>query len=336
MAALRVSVVVPTYNRAHLVGRAVESVLAALAPGDELIVVDDGSTDATEQSLEPYAGRIRYVRQTHAGAGRARNRGIEEATHPLLAFLDSDDEWMPGGLTLGRRLLEARPDVLFSFTDFAVHRPQGDRRRNLAFWHKDPRSWDEILGPGVTYSSVAPLPTGCSDFRWHVGSLYAPLLRAPFVLAATALVRRDRAGGALRFAEDQPTYEDWECFAGLARLGPAAYLDCETAWQWSHDGPRLTGADAFVRAGARLTLLRRVWGADPDFLARERAMYDDVVLQQHLVRARWLIARGRMSEARAELAQAGPVPMSHRLAAALPGPVARGLWSARQRLRASG
>jgi glycosyltransferase involved in cell wall biosynthesis len=336
MATLPVSVVIPTYNRAHLVSRAIDSVLAALLPGDELIVVDDGSTDTTEQAVERYGDRIRYVRQAHAGAGRARNRGMEEAAHPLLAFLDSDDEWMPDGLTLGRRLLAARPDVLFTFTDFAVHRPQGDRHRNLAYWHQDPRSWDEILAPGLPYSSLAPLPPGRPDFPVHVGSLYAPLLRAPFVLAATVLVRRSGASAAFRFAEDLPTYEDWEAFARLAREGPAAYLDCETAWQWSHDGPRLTGADAFVRATTRLTLLRRVWGDDPDFLARERAAFDRVRRQQHLVRARWLIARGRMSDARAELAAAGDAPMSHRLAAALPGAVARGLWSARERLRASG
>jgi len=81
-----VSVVIPTYNRANMVGRAVESVLAAISPGDEVIVVDDGSNDGTEGVLKTYAGRIRYVRTSNGGAGKARNRGIEEARHPLVAF----------------------------------------------------------------------------------------------------------------------------------------------------------------------------------------------------------------------------------------------------------
>jgi hypothetical protein len=328
-----VSVVVPTYNRSALVGRAVDSVLAAISTGDEVIVVDDGSSDFTERALERYAGRIRYVRQPHAGAGRARNRGIEEAAHSLVAFLDSDDEWMPDALELGRRVLEARPDVLFTFTDFAAHRASGDLRHSLVAWTRDDRRWDEILGPGIPFSAIAGLPPGRPDFQVHVGSLYGALLRAPYVACNTALVRRDRAGTDLHFAEDLPTYEDWECFARLARRGPAAYLDCETAWQWSHEGPRLTDASEFLRAGTRLALLQRVWGSDPWFLAVHRRGYEEACRQQHLRRARWLIQQGRTAEARGELAQVDDAPSSHRLAAALPGPLARGLWSVRRHLR---
>jgi glycosyltransferase involved in cell wall biosynthesis len=336
MSALRVSAVVPTYNRCALVGRAVRSVLAALSPGDEAIVVDDGSTDDTEAALAPFGERIRYIRQPHAGAGRARNRGIQEAANPLVAFLDSDDEWMPDALLLARRVLEARPDVLFTFSDFAAQRAQGMRRKNLASWTRDTRSWDEILGPGVPYSSLAPLPDGREEFSVHVGSLYGALLDAPYVFCATTLVRREAAGPDFRFAEDLPTYEDWECYARLSRRGPAAFLDCETAWQWKHAGPRLTDADAFLRASTRLTLIERIWGDDPTFLAQGRARYEAVRSRQRLIRARWLIERGRTAEARRELAQAGRVPVSHRMAAALPGPVARGLLSVRRRLRASG
>jgi glycosyltransferase involved in cell wall biosynthesis len=331
-----VSVIVPTYNRAGLVGRAVESALSALSPGDEVIVVDDGSTDDTQQALARYAGRIRYVRAPHGGAGRARNRGIRAASHAWVAFLDSDDEWLPDRLLLTRRVLEARPDVLFCFTDLAAHRAGGESRRHLATWHRDPRGWDEILGPGVPFSTLAALPQGRADFLVHEGDLYAALLRGAYVPCNTALVRRDQAGADLHFAEDLPTYEDWECFARLARRGRAAYLDCETAWQWSHQGPRLTDADRFVRATTRLTLVERVWGADAGFLADHRDQYESVVKEQRLIRARWWIGEGRTREARRELAQVSGAPASHRLAAALPGSLARHLAAARARLRPSG
>ncbi|HKQ75658.1 MAG TPA: glycosyltransferase family 2 protein, partial [Blastocatellia bacterium] len=88
---LPVSVVIPTYNRAKHIVRSLRSVLAAIAPGDEVIVVDDGSTDNTREALEPYRDRIRYVMGPHRGAGAARNCGIAEARHPLVAFNDSDD-----------------------------------------------------------------------------------------------------------------------------------------------------------------------------------------------------------------------------------------------------
>src|SRR5438045_2859412 len=116
--ALTISVIIPTYNRASLVPRAVASALANVGPGDEVIVVDDGSADGTREALAPYLDRIRLLEGRHAGAGAARNFGIAAARGDIVAFLDSDDEWRPHKLTMQRALFEARPDVLFCFTDF--------------------------------------------------------------------------------------------------------------------------------------------------------------------------------------------------------------------------
>ena len=319
-----VSVVIPTYNRARLIARAVGSALAAIAPGDEIIVVDDGSTDDTEHALEPYASRIHYVRAENGGAGKARNRGVREARNPLVAFLDSDDEWAPDRLVLGRRLLAARPDVLFCFSDLGSRRegvPEGHHA--LAHWHHDPRPWDEILGPGAWYSRLAELPPGRADFRVHVGSLYAPLLSASYVAVQTLLVRRAEAGARLHFGEGLPTYEDWECAARLAGGGLAAYLDTETAWQWKHDAPRLTDADELQEATTRITVVERVWGTDDEFLAREGEQVARVLRQQQLIRLRWLLGRGRVRDARAVLPLVKDAPISHRVLAHLPSPMVR-------------
>lgn len=105
-----VSIVLPTYNRAGTVGRAVRSVLAQTFPGWELLVVDDGSTDETATLLQPYADpRIHYIRreQNH-GVAAARQLGLKLARAPYVTFLDSDDEYLPGKLAvqihaLGRR-----------------------------------------------------------------------------------------------------------------------------------------------------------------------------------------------------------------------------------------
>jgi GT2 family glycosyltransferase len=330
------SVVIPTYNRARLIARAVRSALAGISPGDEVIVVDDGSTDETERALEPFAGQIRYVRTANGGAGKARNRGVAEARNPLVAFLDSDDEWEPDRLLLGRRLLAARPDVLFCFSDLGGRREGGpDRRHALARWHRDPRPWDEILGPGRWYSSLAQLPPGRPDFRVHVGSLYSALLTTSYVPVQTMLVRRLEAGSALHFGEGLPTYEDWECVARLARAGLAAYLDVETAWQWRHDAPRLTDADELQAATTRITVVERVWGSDQEFLAREGERVGRVIRQQQLVRLRWFLGRGQVRAARAVLPLVKDAPLSLRMLASLPEPFLRtGL--ALRRLRRSG
>ena len=91
---LKISVVIPTYNRGSLIRRAVESALRQTRPAFEVIVVDDGSTDDTQEQLAAFGNAIRYIRQTNAGASRARNRGVEEATTEWIAFLDSDDLWL--------------------------------------------------------------------------------------------------------------------------------------------------------------------------------------------------------------------------------------------------
>jgi glycosyltransferase involved in cell wall biosynthesis len=92
---LRISVVIPTYNRAAEIAAAVASVLAQTLPPHEVIVVDDGSTDMTPEALAPLMDRIRYVRKPNGGASSARNRGVLEATGDWIAFLDSDDTWDP-------------------------------------------------------------------------------------------------------------------------------------------------------------------------------------------------------------------------------------------------
>lgn len=94
-AAILFSTVIPTFNRRHMVVEAVESALAQNRPDQEIIVVDDGSTDDTLQVLESYAGRIRVERQENAGPGAARNRGIAAARGRYVTFLDSDDLWYP-------------------------------------------------------------------------------------------------------------------------------------------------------------------------------------------------------------------------------------------------
>jgi glycosyltransferase involved in cell wall biosynthesis len=101
-----VSVIIPTYNRAHVVPEAIESVLRQSYPHLEVIVVDDGSTDNTPECLQQFAGRIRVVTQENAGPAAARNRGIEVAQGELIAFLDSDDLWLPTKLERQVTLLQ--------------------------------------------------------------------------------------------------------------------------------------------------------------------------------------------------------------------------------------
>lgn len=90
-----VSAIIPTYNRAHIICEAVDSVLTQTYPDIEVIVVDDGSKDDTLARLQQYGDKIRVISQANAGPAAARNRGIADARGDLVAFLDSDDIWLP-------------------------------------------------------------------------------------------------------------------------------------------------------------------------------------------------------------------------------------------------
>jgi glycosyltransferase involved in cell wall biosynthesis len=108
---LTVSCVIPAYNAARFLERALTSVLDQSRPPDEIIVVDDGSTDGTAGLLAAFGPRLRVLRQENAGPAAARNRGIEVAAGELVCFQDADDEWHRDKLAKQLALLDARPDV---------------------------------------------------------------------------------------------------------------------------------------------------------------------------------------------------------------------------------
>ncbi len=113
---MKISVVIPTYNRNLLVRRAIDSVLAQRLQPDEIIVVDDGSDDDTVASLQGYKQRITLIVQKNSGVSAARNRGIAAARGAWIAFLDSDDTWHPQKLLLQRDLHRKTPGLRWSHT----------------------------------------------------------------------------------------------------------------------------------------------------------------------------------------------------------------------------
>jgi glycosyltransferase involved in cell wall biosynthesis len=314
--------------------RAVSSALRDCRPEDELIVVDDGSTDSTEQALQQFGTRILYFRVPHGGAGKARNFGVKQAKNPLVAFLDSDDEWLPGKVELKRALMQARPDLVFCCSDFASVDDEGHLIHNsLIYWHKDQRSWDEILGKGIPLSQLAVLPQELDDCTVHIGSLYRPEMLGSYVATTTVVVRKETAGDALFFAEDLPTYEDWLCFGQLARIGLCAYLNCETGLQHRHTGPRVTDANALACATTSIAILERVWGRDPNFVYAYGSEYQKALRKQRLRRVRALLSSGNTREARGEMTRLRPAPIPFKVMSYCPAPLLKAAIATRRAIR---
>ncbi len=113
----KISVIFPTYNRCALLERAINSVLKQTRPVDEIIIIDDGSTDGTPELLAKKYPQILYFWQENKGVSATRNAGIEKATGDWIAFLDSDDTWLPRKLEYQQEALIQNPEYLICHTN---------------------------------------------------------------------------------------------------------------------------------------------------------------------------------------------------------------------------
>ena len=114
---MQVAAVIPTYNRRHCIGRAIDSVLQQTMPVDEIIVVDDGSTDGSADYLRKNYPMVRLLTQTNQGVSAARNAGIRATDCDWIALLDSDDSWLPEKMTLIHAAREEQPECSLYHSD---------------------------------------------------------------------------------------------------------------------------------------------------------------------------------------------------------------------------
>ena len=128
--AITVSAVIPAYNAGKYIARAIDSVLAQTRPADEVIVVDDGSTDDTAKIALSYGDRIRFIHQKNAGASVARNTAIEAAKSDWIAFLDADDEWLPRKLKLQTEHLRRNPQLTWTTANYIRCYCRQDRKED--------------------------------------------------------------------------------------------------------------------------------------------------------------------------------------------------------------
>jgi GT2 family glycosyltransferase len=235
------SVVIPTYNRLSLLQRTLASVRRQSHADYEIIVVDDGSTDATREWLASNSGSLRVVQESNRGPGAARNVGVREAEGDYVAFLDSDDLWFPWTLDVFARAIRehGRPNIVggefVEFTDEAelLAVREGAYR---ALWFSD-------------YISSSPYP-------FSVGS-------------GTCVVRRECFTG-MRFLEDRLNAEDHDLILRMGALPGFVRILAPVTLAWRRHPASETGNFASSLSGATRLLARERAGVYPGGSVRSR------------------------------------------------------------------
>ena len=240
-AAPTVSVVIPTYNRARFLGAAVASVRAQTYPCLEILIVDDGSTDDTAQVVAALGNGIRYITQPNAGPAAAHNRGIQDAHGDLVAFLDTDDRWLPEKTARQVALMMARPAVALVTADEALENGVGENLFASNFSRRNIVEQMRLSPDGVVSNSPALL------------------LQVNFISTSTVLARRsvlvalDGFNPQLHYGED---LDLWLRIAARSEIGSLATVE---AVRVSHDTNTTKSIEGMLRGYVDLAVVIRGW-----------------------------------------------------------------------------
>jgi glycosyltransferase involved in cell wall biosynthesis len=234
----KVSVIIPTYNRASLLGTAIESVLGQTFRDLELVVVDDGSSDGTELVVRRYQetdARVRFVRQENRGISAAMNAGIRASRGQCIARVDSDDQWLPELLATEVAILDARPEIGMVYS-------KGQWAR----------------------SDLTPLPDAIGHAPHFPDHTLRSLLWGDPTCNITVVARRECFERAGFFDESLASSEDWDMWLRTAVYYDFCFVDCVLSLVRGHDGS-MTGAQSQSFAaflGGRGRVLNKFFARD--------------------------------------------------------------------------
>jgi glycosyltransferase involved in cell wall biosynthesis len=300
---MKVSVIIPTYNRSELLLEAVKSVLNQTYQDFEIIVIDDGSNDDTEDVINGFSDKLQYIKQENAGVNAARNRALDLAQGEYIATLDNDDIWLDYKLGLQVEILDKFKSIGFSYSNFYILKPEDARIPDgLSSWHKTPIDRQSLFDQTYNLQDLtlkSPIPDeSVETFKVHIGDIYHASLFEPQVLPSTAIFRRSLLPDNIRFIEHDSLCGDWDFFARLSKEHKTAYINLETTLNRSHeDAIRLTRTDRTIQLTKRAELIKRVWKSDTQFYKENKTEVDQT-LNKTLLNLSYLhVLNGRTNEA---------------------------------------
>jgi len=262
---VEISVIIPTFNRSETVLRAVESVISQDHPSFEVIVVDDGSNDGT-RALMPSAANLKFVvHPSNRGVSAARNTGIRQSSGRLVAFLDSDDYWIPGKLKCQTEFFDANPSAVACQT--------GER------WIRKGRR----VNPGLRHMKSS-------------GDIFLASLHLCLVSPSAVMLKKSLLDEVGLFDENLPACEDYDLWLRISYKYPIELIEQEFVVREGGRPDQLSavfpGMDLF-----RIRSLIKLMGSY-DLTGEQQAATLDVLTRKTAIYAAGCMKRGRVEEAR--------------------------------------
>ena len=276
-----ISVVVPTYNRAHVVSDSINSIFAQTFQNLEVIVVDDGSTDQTRSVLAPYLEKITYIRTENKGLAAARNTGMRHASGEYIAWLDSDDMWMPDKLMIQIAYMMSNPGVVMTSTDFSAFNDQGviEKSHIRSYYgviDKTPNGFAGIYSRRDVFDISALLKSGAGDnvmANVYSGHIHDSLVRGSCIHPPTVLIRRSATQEIGDVDESEPNGMDYDYFIRLSRLGKIAYIDMPLLYYRYSDDQMSSDKHLIDIKFSILRIIQKIQKDDPGYVERNSRFY---------------------------------------------------------------
>ncbi|MFQ3262067.1 glycosyltransferase family 2 protein [Reinekea sp.] len=260
MSELYFSIVIPSYNRPDLALRAIKSAQANMIEGDELWIINDGST-IDYNAVSVYCDQqssLHYVLVENGGVSHARNIGIENAKNAHIALLDDDDEWITGHLAAHRAAYKANLSLVAAFSDF-FNGPNDDQLlpNGISRWSTHKRDHRNAL---------SLLEVSSTRYSVYYGDLYLDQLQADHILPSAMSFNKQLIGSELRFELGLKRNESWLFSSSCCKKGHVAFVDASLAIQHAPEIHRATNISAEETMLSRIYVMEKLWGRDEDFL----------------------------------------------------------------------
>lgn len=237
-----ISVVIPAYNAERFIGQAIQSVLAQTRQPDEILVIDDGSTDKTKEVVLPFREQVTYFAQNNLGPSAARNVGIRAAKGSLICFQDADDFWTPEKLEVQVAYMEAHPEIAMTFSDHEEFNEEGVVLASyLEVKRKAFESFPIAIGP--------------------IENAFQKLVVENFISTPTVMVRRSCLDKTGLFDENLWSVEDRDLWLRISASFPIACIPRIFCKRRFHQG-NISRQQELALQG-RIQVLKKNWELYP-------------------------------------------------------------------------